>query len=142
MLVPMRLSRIILSDINEQQVLCLTETDPDGADGPRTFPILVGEFEAGSIRRAVTGEAAPRPLTHDLLKAAIEELGGTVRDVVISHLQDHTYYARVRLEDADGERSELDSRPSDAIALAVHHDPPRPIFVSEEVLDEVTRTLA
>ena len=140
MLVPMRLSRIILSDINEQQVLCLTEVGDDGSDGDRTFPILVGEFEAGSIRRAVIGDAAPRPLTHDLLKAAIEELGAEVKDVVISHLQDHTYFAKVRLRrlDDDGPGAELDSRPSDAIALAVHHHPPRPIFVSDEVLNEVT----
>ncbi|MFH5805366.1 bifunctional nuclease family protein [Alienimonas sp. DA493] len=137
MLVPMRLSRIILSDINEQQVLCLTEIADDGSDGERTFPILVGEFEAGSIRRAVTGDAAPRPLTHDLLKSAIEELGAEVKDVVISHLQDHTYFAKIRLL-RDGTETELDSRPSDAIALAVHHTPPRPIFVSEAVLDEVT----
>ena len=137
-LVPMRLSRIILSDINEQQVLCLSEVDPD--DGPeeaRTFPILVGEFEANSIRRAVTGDPAPRPLTHDLLKSAIEELGAEVKDVVISHLQDHTYYAQVRLKAPGGKSAELDSRPSDAIALAVHHHPPRPILVSETVLDEV-----
>ena len=138
MLVPMRLSKIILSDVSEQQVLCLTEVADDGADGGRTFPILVGEFEAGSIRRAVAGDPAPRPLTHDLLKAAVEELGATVEDVVISHLQDHTYYAQVRLKTADGEPAELDSRPSDAIALAVHHHPPRPILVSEKVLDEVT----
>ncbi len=136
----MRLSRIILSDISEQQVLCLTEVVDDGSDGDRTFPILVGEFEAGSIRRAINGEAAPRPLTHDLLKNAIEELGAEVKDVIISHLQDHTYFAKVRLRraDDDGPGAELDSRPSDAIALAVHYDPPRPIFVSEEVLKEVT----
>ncbi|WP_171189384.1 bifunctional nuclease family protein [Alienimonas chondri] len=140
MLVPMRLSRIILSDINEQQVLCLTEIADDGSDGERTFPILVGEFEAGSIHRAINGDAAPRPLTHDLLKSAIEELGAEVKDVVISHLQDHTYFAKVRLRrlDEDGPGAELDSRPSDAIALAVHHHPPRPIFVSDAVLDEVT----
>ena len=137
----MRLSRIILSDINEQQVLCLSEADAEGGgpvpSGGRTFPILVGEFEANSIRRAVTGDPAPRPLTHDLLKAAIEELGATVKDVVISHLQDHTYFAQVRLDTAEGDPAELDSRPSDAIALAVHHTPPRPILVSETVLDEV-----
>ena len=134
----MRLTRIILSDINEQQVLCLSEADPDEGPGrERTFPILVGEFEANSIRRAVTGDAAPRPLTHDLLKNAIEELGGEVKDVVISHLQDHTYFAQVRLTGPDGEPAELDSRPSDAIALAVHHQPPKPIWVSEAVLDEV-----
>ena len=129
----MRLSRIILSDVNEQQVLCLSEVG-----GDRTFPILVGEFEAGSIRRAVAGEPPPRPLTHDLLKDCIEELGAELKDVVISHLEEHTYFAQLRLRaDDDGQEISVDSRPSDAIALAVHHRPHRPILVSEDVLSEV-----
>ena len=134
MLVPMRLSRIILSDINEQQVLCLSEVG-----GDREFPILVGEFEACSVRRAVTGSPPPRPLTHDLLKDVIEDLGAELKDVVISHMEDHTYFAQLRLQPGD-EAAEVsvDSRPSDAIALAVHHHPPRPILVSEEVQSEVS----
>ena len=131
MLVRMELSRIIISEINDQQVIYLRETD-----GPRTFPILIGLFEAASIDRCVKGETPPRPLTHDLLKSVIEELGGEVQDVVVSSLQEHTYFAQIRVR-SHGKLIEVDSRPSDAIALSVHYDPPLPIYVSEEVLGEV-----
>jgi len=127
----MELSRIIISDINEQQVIYLREVD-----GDRTFPILIGLFEVMSIDRRVRGEVPPRPLTHDLLKNAIEELGGEVEDVIVSSLQEHTYFARIRIR-REGELIEIDSRPSDAIALSVHFDPHLPIYVSEDVLGEV-----
>ena len=81
--------------------------------------------------------AVARPLTHDLLKNAIHELGGEMQDVVINNLMDHTYYAVVRIQ-SDGELIEVDSRPSDAIALSVHYDPHLPIYVDDSVLAEVT----
>lgn len=127
----MELSRIIISDINEQQVIYLREVE-----GDRTFPILIGPFEVMSIDRRVRGEIATRPLTHDLLKNVIEELGGEVQDVIVSSLQEHTYFARIRVR-RDGELIEIDSRPSDAIALSVHYEPHLPIYVSEDVLGEV-----
>ncbi|MEM1061640.1 MAG: bifunctional nuclease family protein [Planctomycetota bacterium] len=130
MLVEMRLARIILSEINDQQVIYLEEVD-----GGRSFPILIGIFEATSIDRRVRGEIPGRPLTHDLLRDAIEQLGGEVEDVVVKSLLDHTYYASVRVR-RDGELVEIDARPSDAIALAVHHDPVRPIYVSDDVIEE------
>ena len=132
MLIRMELSRIIISEINDQQVIYLREVD-----GDRMFPILIGIFEATSIDRRVRGEIPPRPLTHDLLKNAIEELGGELEDVVITNLMDHTYYAVLRVRQ-NGEIVEIDSRPSDAIALAVHYDPHLPIYVSEDVLGQVT----
>ncbi|MEX0702715.1 MAG: bifunctional nuclease family protein [Planctomycetales bacterium] len=131
MLVQMELSRIIISDINDQQVIYLREVD-----GERMFPILIGLFEATSINRRFTDRPPPRPLTHDLLKNAIEELGGEVQDVVINNLLDHTYYAVIRIR-REGELVEVDSRPSDAIALSVHYDPPLPIYVDDSVLGEV-----
>ena len=131
MLVRMELARIIISEINDQQVIYLREVE-----GDRTFPILIGLFEATSIDRRVRGEVPPRPLTHDLLKSVIEEMGGETEDVVVSSLQEHTYYARIRVR-RDGELIEIDSRPSDAIALSVHYDPHLPIYVSEDVLGEV-----
>lgn len=131
MLVQMSLVRIIVSEINDQQVIFLREVD-----GDRSFPILIGLFEATSIDRRVRGEVPPRPLTHDLLKSAIEQLGGDVQDVVITNLQDHTYYASIRVR-KEGELIEIDSRPSDAIALAVHYEPYLPIYVSDSVLEEV-----
>ncbi|GAB4135610.1 MAG: bifunctional nuclease family protein [Planctomycetaceae bacterium] len=136
MLVHMELARIIISDINDHQVIYLREVD-----GERTFPIVIGLFEAHSIDRRVkvSVEHPPphRPLTHDLIKNVIEQLGGETQDVVINDLRDHTYYAVIRIL-VDGELIEIDSRPSDAIALSVHYDPFLPIYVAEEVLDEAS----
>ena len=129
--VHMELSRIIISEINEQQVIYLKEVD-----GRRGFPILIGIFEATSIDRRVKGYASPRPLTHDLLVSVAENLGAEFQDVVISELKEHTYFAKLRLRH-EGELIEVDARPSDAIAVAVTCDPPLPIYVSEEVLNDV-----
>jgi bifunctional DNase/RNase len=134
--VQMELSRIIISEINDQQVIYLREVE-----GDRTFPILIGIFEATSIDRRVKQHAgqleqSPRPLTHDLVVSVVEQLGGELQDVVISELRDHTYFARLRIR-KDGELVEIDSRPSDAIAVAVTCDPPLPIYVSEDVLEDV-----
>jgi bifunctional DNase/RNase len=129
----MELARIIISDVQEQQVVYLREID---AESPRAFPILIGIFEAASINRHVKGEESQRPLTHDLLRNTIEQLGGELQDVVINNLQDHTYFAVIRVR-RDGELIEIDSRPSDAIALAVQFKPPLPIYVDDTVLEQV-----
>jgi uncharacterized protein len=129
--VPMELSRIIINDINPQQVIYLKEIG-----GDRTFPILIGAFEAMAIERRVKGESWPRPLTHDLIVSVVENLGGEFQDVVVTELKDHTYYARLRVRH-DGELLEIDARPSDAIAIAVTCNPILPIYVNEEVLDDV-----
>ena len=129
--VPMELSRIIISEINDQQVIYLKEID-----GERNFPILIGIFEATSIDRRVKGYPSPRPLTHDLIVSAVEQLGGEFQDVIISELKEHTYYAKLRIR-AQGELIEIDARPSDAIAVAVTCSPTLPIYVSEEVLNDV-----
>jgi hypothetical protein len=84
----------------------------------------------------VKGFDPPRPLTHDLLVNAVESLGGEFQDVVISELREHTYFARLRVR-MEGELIEIDSRPSDAIAVAVTCEPPLPIYVSEDVLNDV-----
>jgi uncharacterized protein len=131
MSVQMELSRIIISEIDDQQVVYLTEVE-----GDRTFPIIIGLFEATSIDRRVKHHQTPRPLTHDLLVAAVEMMGGEFQDVVISELKEHTYYAVIRVL-KDGEIVELDARPSDAIAVAVTCEPNLPIYVSEDVLENV-----
>jgi hypothetical protein len=131
-LVQMELQRIIISDIRDHQVVFLHEVE-----GERTFPILIGIFEATSIDRRIKGEIPPRPLTHGLLRNIVEEMGGEVQDVVINNLQEHTYYALIRIR-KDGELIQIDSRPSDAIALAVQYTPPLPIYVEDEVLSEAT----
>lgn len=130
--VQMKLSRIIISEINEQQIIYLREVD-----GERQFPILIGIFEATSIDRRVKDHQPPRPLTHDLLVNSIETLGGELDSVVITELKDHTYFANLRVR-FEGELVEIDARPSDAIAVAVTCDPELPIYVSEDVLDDAT----
>ncbi len=105
MAVQMELTRIIINENNEQQIIFLKEVD-----GDRTFPIVIGIFEATSIDRRVRGLPAPRPLTHDLLASSIELLGGELQDIYISELRDHTYYAKLRIRH-EGEIVEVDSPP-------------------------------
>ncbi len=126
--IPMALRRIIISEIDEQQHIVLKEVD-----GERSFPIVIGLFEATSIDRRVRGISTPRPLTHDLIASAIELLGADVQDVVISDLREHTYYAQLRVRH-DGELVVIDCRPSDAIAVAVTLKVP--IYVNEDVLGD------
>ncbi|TWT57070.1 hypothetical protein KOR42_04280 [Thalassoglobus neptunius] len=133
MLIQMELARIIISELTDQQMVYLREVDSENSEH-RYFPIVIGIFEATSIDRSVQGHVPQRPLTHDLLKSVIEEMGGELEDIVITNLVEHTYYAVLRIRH-QGEIVEIDSRPSDAIALAAHYDPPKPIFVDEAVLD-------
>jgi bifunctional DNase/RNase len=124
----MELRRIIISEVDEHQVIVLREVD-----GERSFPIVIGLFEATSIDRRVKGMIAPRPLTHDLIAGVVEQMGGELQDIVISDLKEHTYFAKLRVRH-EGELIEVDCRPSDAIAVAVTAKVP--IYVSEEVLGE------
>jgi hypothetical protein len=100
--------------------------------GKKILPIWVGLFEAQAILFALEGIKPPRPMTHDLLKNVIETLGATVGSVVINALQENTYFAKVNLR-CDGKPMEIDSRPSDAIALALRTS--SPIYISEPVLN-------
>jgi uncharacterized protein len=124
----MELKRIIISEVHEQQIIVLQEVD-----GERSFPIVIGMFEAVSIDRRVKNIIPPRPLTHDLIVSVIEQFGGDLQDIVISDLQEHTYFAKLRVR-KDGELVEVDCRPSDAIAVAVTAKVP--IWVAEDVLAE------
>jgi bifunctional DNase/RNase len=126
--IPMELRRIIISEVDDQQIIVLRETE-----GERSFPIVIGLFEASSIDRRVKGIPSPRPLTHDLITNIIELMGGELQDVMINELKDHTYYALLRIRH-EGELLEVDCRPSDAIALAVTAK--IPIYVNEDVLGE------
>jgi len=124
----MELRRIIISEVDDHQVIILKEVD-----GDRSFPIVIGIFEATSIDRRVKGMQSPRPLTHDLITNVVDQLGGEIQDIVISDLKEHTYFAQLRVR-KDGELVQVDCRPSDAIALAVAAGVP--IYVSEDVLGE------
>jgi uncharacterized protein len=102
-------------------------------EGDRSFPIVIGIFEATSINRRVKQEQSQRPLTHDLINSVVELMGGEIQDIVISELKEHTYFAKLRIRN-EGELIEVDCRPSDAIALAVTAKVP--IYVAEDVLGE------
>jgi bifunctional DNase/RNase len=128
--VEMALSRIIISELHDHQVVYLREKN-----GAREFPIIIGVFEASSIDRRVRKPGPPqRPLTHDLLVNAIEQLGGELKHIKIHSIQDGTYFAAICVLHG-GEMVEIDARPSDAIAVAVTCDPFLPIFVNEEVIE-------
>lgn len=126
----MELKHIITSDVIDHQMIWLKEVD-----GDRVFPIVIGFFEATSIDRRVKKMNSPRPLTHDLIASVIDSLGAELQDIFINELKDHTYYAKLRIRQS-GELVEIDSRPSDAIALAVTASVP--IYVSEDVLSEAS----
>ncbi|RLE14417.1 bifunctional nuclease family protein [Candidatus Aerophobetes bacterium] len=102
--------------------------------GDKTLPIWIGLFEAQSIALAMENIKPPRPLTHDLAKSLIEKLKGKVDKVVINDLRNNTFYAKILIRQ-NGEDIQVDSRPSDAIALALRLKVP--IFIEEEVLDKV-----
>ena len=101
-------------------------------NGVRRLPIIIGAFEAQAIALEIEGIKPPRPLTHDLLKQLIDNLGGTVLEIVVDELRENTFYAKIIL-DVSGLTNEIDARPSDAIALAVRAD--APIYVSNQVMD-------
>lgn len=130
MSVQMELNKIIISEMQESQIIVLKEVD-----GERKFPIVIGTKEAEAIDRRLKGIPQPRPFTHDLLANVIEQMDGTIERIEINNLQDHTFFARILIKQ-DGRTLEIDSRPSDAIALGIATTVP--IFVAEHVLDEVS----
>ena len=131
MSVQMELHKIIISEMQDQQIIVLKEVD-----GERKFPIVIGNNEALAIDRRLKGILHPRPLTHDLLASVIENMGGMVDRIEINDLQAHTFFARIHIRQ-NGKTLEVDSRPSDAIALGIATVVP--IYVAEHVLEEVSR---
>lgn len=100
-------------------------------DGNRRLPIIIGAFEAQAIALEIEGIKPPRPLTHDLLKNIIDNLGASMVEIIIDELRENTFYAKI-LIDVSTMTNEIDSRPSDAIALAVRTQ--APIYVAETVM--------
>lgn len=127
--VRMELARIVINDTSEQQIIVLRERE-----GDRQFPIVIGVSEALAIDRRVKNIATPRPLTHDLLANVIGDLDGELEKIVIHDLRDHIFYAKLVIR-RNGELIEVDSRPSDAIALGVASD--TLIYVEDNVLRQV-----
>jgi uncharacterized protein len=127
-LIEMSIESIRVSLMNYQRVVILKEKESN-----RYLPIWIGPAEADAIAVRLQDVSVARPLTHDLLRAVIDQLGATVAYIVVNDLSNDTFYARIIL-DVDGRSLEIDSRPSDAIALAVRARVP--IFAEETVLEK------
>ena len=130
-LIQMEVSKIRIDERRGEQVVVLKERG-----GNRFLPIIIGISEVTAIKMKISGIQPPRPLTHDLLKETIAQLGATLQRIVITKLEFNTFFAKLILQTKEGETREVDARPSDSIAVALRVD--APIFVSEEVLNQVT----
>lgn len=162
MAVRMELFRILIRELNDYQIIELREVAPVSNDvdsdaapvngsgdahgpkpefsqveGGRAFPIVIGLPEAQAIERRLKGIPAKRPQTHDLLMNIIESLGAKLESITISDLSEQTFFALLSLRDQAGKSLQIDSRPSDAIALGIASNVP--IFVAEHVLDAVQK---
>ena len=127
-MVEMTIDSIRVSLMNYQRVVILKEKVAD-----RYLPIWIGPAEADAIAVCLQGVTVPRPLTHDLLRSVIDTLGATVNSIIVCDLRNDTFFAKVILN-VDGGQLEIDSRPSDALALAVRAEVP--IYAEETVLDK------
>ena len=125
------LSRIIINETSDQQIIVLKERN-----GQRSFPIVIGIVEIFAIDRRLKGIKPPRPMTHDLLDSVIENLGAKIEKIVINDLRNHTFYAKIYLS-LNGRTVEVDSRPSDAIALGAASN--APIYVAEHVFEKTSQ---
>lgn len=131
--VRMELSRILIRELNDYQIIELREVLAEGEiREARSFPIVIGRPEAEAIERRLKGIPVQRPQTHDLLANVIKELGGTLASISINDLSDHTFFASLNVTREDGSALAIDARPSDAIALGVAGNVP--IYVEEHVL--------
>lgn len=154
MSVRMELARILIRELNDYQIIELREVAPaeeggeDSGNGSgevaysqvedgRSFPIVIGLPEAQAIERRLKGIQIKRPQTHDLLMDVVKQLGGKIESIAINDLSDHTFYALLNVRDKDGNLVQIDSRPSDAIALGISSNVP--IFVEEHVLEGAQR---
>ena len=124
--VRMGLAQIVISETRDHQLIVLRERS-----GERQLPIVIGLSEALAIDRRIKQHPVQRPMTHDLLANVIEALSGELEKIVVNDLKEHTFYAKLVVR-IDGEIVEIDSRPSDAIALGVATDVP--IYVEDHVL--------
>jgi len=127
-MIEMTIDSIRVSLMNYQRVVILKEKVSE-----RYLPIWIGPAEADAIAVKLQGVSVPRPLTHDLLNSVIDSLGATVNSIIVNDLKNDTFFAKVIL-DVDGKQVEVDSRPSDALALAVRTGVP--IYADESVMDK------
>ena len=116
-------------DLGSKQPIVLLKT----ADGNRFLPIWIGHPEAAAILMKLQGASTPRPMTHDLVTDMLEQLDAQVIRITVTELKESTFYASITVQQ-NGSEVEIDSRPSDALALAVRTD--APIFVSDQVIED------
>ena len=128
--IQMEVSKIRIDERRGEQVIVLKERG-----GNRLLPIIIGISDVTAIKMKISGIEPPRPLTHDLLKSVISQLGATLERTVITRLEFNTFFATLVLKAKTGEQYEVDARPSDSIAIALRAD--APIFVAEDVLNQV-----
>jgi bifunctional DNase/RNase len=126
-MIEVKIDSIRVSLMSQHRVVVLKEVDTE-----RYLPIWIGPFEADAITVQLQEIQVARPLTHDLLKSVIDEMGATISHIMVSELKNDTFYARIVM-DVNGNSMEIDARPSDAIALAVRVH--APLFVAEEVME-------
>lgn len=131
-MVEVTIDSVRVSLMSQHRIVVLKDTGSS-----RYLPIWIGPFEADAITIELQNVEVQRPLTHDLLKATIEKLGAEIVQISITDLRNDTFYAEVALS-VDGKRLAIDSRPSDAIALAVRAQVP--VYVAEEVMDQAAIT--
>ena len=124
--VEMKIRTLMMDPVTQMPIVILR-----GVAGDTILPIWVGVYEANAIALEIEKISTPRPMTHDLIKTIVTGLDVTVQKVVVNELKDDTFYAMIWLE-KDGELITIDSRPSDALALALRTD--CPIFVDEQVI--------
>ena len=129
-MIEVSIDSIRVSLMSQHRVVVLKEVDSN-----RYLPIWIGPFEADAITLQLQGVQVARPLTHDLLKGVIDKMGATISHVMVTELKNDTFYAHIVM-DVDGKSIEIDSRPSDAIALAVRVK--APLFVAEEVMENAS----
>ncbi len=138
MAVRMELSRILIRELKDYQIIELREVAEGGGqmEEGRSFPIVIGLPEAQAIERRLKGISIKRPQTHDLLANIIEKLGGKLQSITINDLSDHTFFATLDVKQGDQDLH-IDCRPSDAIALGIAGGVP--VFVAEHVLEAASK---
>ncbi len=127
-MIEMIVDRVQVSLMSQHRLVVLRDTQEE-----RYLPIWIGAFESEAITLELQGMLRERPLTHDLLKATITEMGGSVRHIFINNLSNDVFFAQINIE-VNGDSIDIDSRPSDAIALAVRLE--APIYVDKQVMDK------
>ena len=130
-MIEFEVSKIIIDEKSQEQVVVLKEKE-----GDKLIPIVIGITEASAIRMKFGGVTLPRPLTHDLLKSVIDNLGAKLERIVIDNLKEGTFYAKLIVKTSEGKEKAIDSRPSDSIALAVRSG--AAIFVEDEVISKTS----